>query len=80
MALLSTTLPFTLEFAALKRLPARAYGVLVSLEPAVAVVVGTILLGEFIGAQGIVAVLCVVAAAIGISISERSNGDRRDGD
>ena len=31
VALLSTTLPFTLEFAALKRLPARAYGVLVSL-------------------------------------------------
>ena len=71
VALLSTTIPFTLEFQALRRLSARAYGVLVSLEPAVAVLVGAVLLDERIGAQGTVAVTCVVAAAIGITLTEQ---------
>jgi len=70
VALLSTAIPFTLEFEALKRLSARAYGILVSLEPAAAAVVGAALLGERIGVQGSVAVACVVVAAIGISGSE----------
>ena len=70
VALLSTTIPFTLEFQALKRLSARAYGVLVSLEPAVALLVGAVLLDERIGAQGIVAVTCVVTAAVGITLAE----------
>ena len=72
VALLSTTIPFTLEFEALKRIPPRVYGILVSLEPAVAAAVGVILLGETMGAQGILAVFCVVAAAIGITFSERN--------
>ena len=70
VALLSTTIPFTLEFKALKRLSARAYGVLIGLEPAVAVLVGAILLGERIGAQSMLAVTCVVTAAIGITLTE----------
>lgn len=70
VALLSTTIPFTLEFEALKRISARTYGVLVSLEPGVAAIVGALLLGERIGVQGMVAVACVVVAAIGITISD----------
>ncbi len=77
VALLSTTVPFTLEFEALKRLSARAYGILISLEPAVAVIVGAVLLDERIGAQGLIAVGCVVTAAIGITITEAARG--RDG-
>ena len=73
VALLSTTIPFTLEFEALKRLPPRAYGILVSLEPAIAAMVGAWLLGERIGIQGAVAVACVVVAAVGITVSERGN-------
>lgn len=72
IALISTTLPFTFEFAALRRMPARNYGVLVSVEPAVAAVVGAVLLGERIGVQSMVAVACVVVAAIGINISDGS--------
>lgn len=71
VALLSTTIPFSLEFEALKRMPPRTYGVLVSLEPGVAVVVGLLVLGERIGLQGTVAVACVVVAAIGITVSDR---------
>lgn len=70
VALLSTTIPFTLEFAALKRLPARSYGVLVSLEPGVAALVGALLLGERIGLQGMIAITCVIIAAIGITLAD----------
>jgi len=70
VALLSTTLPFTLEFVALKRLSARSYGVLVSLEPGVAALVGMIVLNEQLGATGLIAILCVTIAAIGISVSD----------
>ena len=44
---------------------------LVSLEPGVAVVVGAILLGDSIGLQGLVAIACVVVAAIGMTLFER---------
>ena len=71
VALLSTTIPFLLEFKALKILSVRAYGVLVSLEPAVAALVGAILLSERIGWQGIIAISCVVCAAMGITLAEK---------
>ena len=70
VALLSTTLPFTLEFEALKRLSNRAYGIIVSAEPAVAALIGAVLLGERIGLQGMIAVACVVVAAIGITVTD----------
>lgn len=74
VALLSTTIPFTCEFHALKTLPPRAYGILVSMEPVVAALVGAILLSERIGLQGLVAVCCVVIAAIGITLSDHQTG------
>jgi len=73
VALLSTAIPFSLEFEALKRLPARNYGILVSVEPAAAALIGAVLLGERIGIQGLLAVSCVVIAAIGISVSDRAS-------
>ncbi len=73
VALLATSIPFTLEFQALKKLSHSAYGILISLEPAVAALVGVIVLKEQIGGQGIIAVICVVVAAIGITLSEKSD-------
>ncbi|MEE9333419.1 MAG: EamA family transporter [Granulosicoccaceae bacterium] len=70
VAVLSTTLPLIFEFEALKRMPARSYGILVSVEPAVAALIGALLLGERIGLQGLIAVACVVVAAIGTTISD----------
>lgn len=71
VALLSTTIPLSLEYEALKRLSPSAYGVLVSLEPAVATVVGAVLLNERIGARSTLAVMCVTIAAIGTTLSGR---------
>jgi inner membrane transporter RhtA len=70
VALLSTTVPFTFEFTALKRLSNRAYGVIVSVEPVVAALIGALLLGERLGVQGMVAITCVVVAAIGITVTD----------
>jgi inner membrane transporter RhtA len=73
VAILSTALPWSLEFAALKRMTARAYGILVTLEPAVAATVGAILLGQAMGLQGLLAVACVTAAALGVTFSDRDD-------
>ena len=71
VAILSTAMPLTLEFEALKRMTARTYGILVTMEPVVATVVGALLLTQAIGVQGILAVACVTAAALGVTISDR---------
>jgi inner membrane transporter RhtA len=71
VAILSTTVPLSLEFEALKRMTARTYGILVTLEPVVAAMVGAILLGQAMGPQGMLAVTCVTAAALGVTISDR---------
>ena len=71
VAILSTAVPLSLEFEALKRMTARTYGILVTMEPAVAAMVGALLLGQAIGLQGLVAVACVTAAALGVTISDR---------
>jgi len=73
VALLSTVIPMSLEFEALKHLPARTYGILVSLEPGVAAIVGAVLLGERLNFQGIIAITCVIVAAIGITASDSKN-------
>ena len=71
VAIFSTALPLSLEFEALKRMTARSYGILVTLEPVVASIVGALLLGQAIGLQGILAVACVTVAALGVTISDR---------
>ena len=71
VAVLSTAVPLSLEFEALRRMTARTYGILVTLEPAVAATVGAILLGQAMGLEGLIAVACVSAAALGVTISDR---------
>ena len=71
VAVLSTALPLSLEFEALKRMTARTYGILVTLEPVVAAMVGALLLDQAMGLQGVLAVACVTAAALGVTISDR---------
>jgi inner membrane transporter RhtA len=71
VAIFSTALPLSLEFEALKRMTARAYGILVTMEPATAAIVGAVLLGQAMGVQGILAVACVTIAALGVTISDR---------
>jgi inner membrane transporter RhtA len=67
VAMLSSAIPYSLELEALRKLPARVFGVLMSLEPAVAALVGFVVLGEGLGPRAIVAVSLVTVAAAGAS-------------
>jgi len=71
VAILSTALPLSLEFEALRRMSARAYGVTVTMEPVVAALVGVIVLGQALPSNGVLAIACVTAAAIGVTLSDR---------
>jgi inner membrane transporter RhtA len=71
VAILSTALPLSLEFEALRRMSARAYGVTVTLEPVVAALVGVIVLGQALPSNAVLAIACVTAAAIGVTLSDR---------
>jgi inner membrane transporter RhtA len=76
VAILSTAVPLSLEFEALKRMTARTYGILVTLEPAVAATVGAVLLSQVMGTQALLAVACVTTAALGVTISDRRDSRR----
>jgi inner membrane transporter RhtA len=67
VALMSSVVPYSLETEALRRLPANVFGVLMSIEPAVAAVAGFIVLGQSLSARDIVAIGFVVAASVGVS-------------
>ena len=67
VAVLSSAVPYSLELEALRRLPAHVFGVLMSLEPGVAALVGFAVLGEVLGAREVVAIVLVVAASVGAS-------------
>ncbi len=66
---LLTAIPYLLEFAALQRMAAATYGVMVSLEPAFATLIGVIMLGQDPSAAELVAVALVVGASVGASRS-----------
>jgi inner membrane transporter RhtA len=65
LAALHPVLPFSLELLALRRLTTRAFGTLMSLEPAIALLAGLLVLGQYPGAAAAVGVLLVVIAGIG---------------
>lgn len=71
IAMLSTTITFTLEYEALKRLSVRVYGLIISLEPATATIIGAIVLSQSIGLKGITAIACVTLAATGATLTKK---------
>jgi inner membrane transporter RhtA len=65
IGLLSSVIPYSLELEALRRVPARIFGIWMSLEPAVAALVGLIMLGERLAASEWAAIVCVMIACAG---------------
>ncbi|MCC6175607.1 MAG: EamA family transporter [Chloroflexi bacterium] len=74
VALLSSTIPYSLEMASLRRLPARVFGVLMSLEPALGALVGAAALGEVLGPREVLAIGLVVAASFGATLTHKEAG------
>jgi inner membrane transporter RhtA len=69
VALLSSVIPYSLETESLRRLPAHVFGVLMSIEPAVAALAGFLILGQSLDARELVAIGLVVIASVGSSRS-----------
>jgi len=65
VAILSSAIPYTLEMEALRRMPVGVFGVMMSIEPAVAALAGFIVLDEGLATRELVAILLVVAASAG---------------
>ena len=65
LAILLPVVPFALELLALRRLTAAAFGTLMSLEPALAMVIGLTVLGQVPSALAVVGIVFVVAAGVG---------------
>lgn len=77
VAAVSSAIPISLEMMALKRLPKEAFGIMISMEPAVAAVLALMLLGEHLSAIQWLAIGCIVAASMGsAATAARPSGGR----
>lgn len=65
IGLLSSVIPYWLEFEALRRVPARVFGVWMSMQPAVAALIGLVMLGQRLSLAEWAGVCCVVVASGG---------------
>ena len=74
VALLGAVLPWAIEFNVIQRISARTYGILVTLEPAVGALAGAAFLSQAIGLSMWIAVACVTIAAMGVRLSDKSDG------
>ena len=69
VAVLSSALPYTLEMAALTRLPRSTFGTLMSLEPAVGALAGWVMLGQSLSARQGLAIAAIILASGGAAFS-----------
>ena len=71
VAILSSILPFTLELSALRRMSARSFSILMSIEPAVAALCGLIFLGERLELTEWIAIVFIASASAGVALTAR---------
>lgn len=71
VAAISSAIPISLEMVALKRLPQEAFGIMTSMEPAVAALLGLLMLDEHLSAVQWLAIVCTMLAAAGSSVTTR---------
>jgi inner membrane transporter RhtA len=69
IGLLSSIIPYSLELEALRRIPAKVFGIWMSLEPAVAALVGLVMLGQSLSLAEWAAIGCVTVASAGAALS-----------
>lgn len=65
VALASSVVPYSLELVALRRLPESVFGVLMSLDPAIAALAGFAMLGQALGPRDLLGIAMVVVASAG---------------
>jgi inner membrane transporter RhtA len=67
VALMSSIIPYGLELVALRRIPTRVFGVLMSLQPAAAAISGWLILRQQLGPPELAALVMVTLASVGIT-------------
>lgn len=68
VGMLSSAIPYTFEMEALRRIAVPVFGVLMSIEPAMAALAGFIVLGQGLGIRALLGIALVVAASVGASL------------
>jgi inner membrane transporter RhtA len=71
VAMMSSAIPYSLEITALRRLSSAAFGLLMSLDPAIAAIAGVLVLHQSLQLRTTAAVLMVVAASAGSTLTTR---------
>lgn len=71
VAILSTALPYSLEMIALTRMPARTFGTLMSMEPAIGALMGLVFLHEALSLTQWMAIGAIIAASIGATLTTK---------
>jgi inner membrane transporter RhtA len=71
VALLSSVFSYGLEITALRHIPTRVFGILMSLEPAAAAIAGLLLLHQRLGQRAILALLLVSLASLAVTLTHR---------
>ncbi|WP_434609754.1 threonine/homoserine exporter RhtA [Pseudomonas sp. R1-7] len=69
VAILSTALPYTLEMISLTRIPARTFGTLMSVEPAIGALSGLVFLQEYLSLAQWAAITCIILASVGATLT-----------
>jgi threonine/homoserine efflux transporter RhtA len=69
IGLLSSVIPYRLELESLRRMPTRLFGVWMSMEPAVAALIGLAMLGQHLSLLEWLAICCVMVACAGAALS-----------
>lgn len=70
-AIVASVLPYSLELAALRRLPRHVFGILLSLEPVLALLAGMLLMGQDASGLRVLAAVLVVSASAGVTLTAR---------
>ena len=73
VAIFGSALPYTLEMFALKKMPQRTFGVLMSMEPAMASLMGFIFLSEILSPVQWSAVACVIISSLGSTLTQKKS-------
>ncbi len=73
VAILSSVIPFSLELEALRRISARVFEILMSLDPAVAALIGLVVLRETVGLRGLIAMTLIIVASGGVSFVRKQD-------
>jgi inner membrane transporter RhtA len=73
IGLLSSAIPYSFEVEALRRIATHVFGVLMSLEPAVAALAGLIVLGQRLAARELLGIALVVVASVGAARGARES-------